>query len=233
MFGFQADPKTLYVYMDTERCGSQMNDCSVAKQSLVALSSGEAEFYGIVRAVATSKQTSQILEHIDMQSEVTIASDSSAARGTCTRTGSGKERHLSIKELWIQESYRKKEFQLVSVDTLLNWADIGTEAHTSERLKSLLRQMPPDVAEHTVPRAPPATGEPPLAHSFHSSPRTSQTGVMDDRSTCGAPCLQLVGKSVHRLRSVCRRCLSVLSPSPGVGAPFDSSFGPLFDVLAV
>ena len=51
-------------------------------------------------------------------------------------------RHFSIKELWIQESFRKKEFQLVSVDTLLNWADIGTEAHSSERLTSLLRQMP-------------------------------------------------------------------------------------------
>ena len=46
-----------------------MLDCSVAKQSLVALSSGEAEFYGIVRAVATSKQTSQILEQIGMQLE--------------------------------------------------------------------------------------------------------------------------------------------------------------------
>ena len=30
----------------------------------------------------------------------------------------------------------------MSVDTLLNWADIGTKAHTSERLTSLLRQMP-------------------------------------------------------------------------------------------
>ena len=96
LFGYQADPKTLYVYTDTdwsadelirkcvsctvERYGSLMIDCSVAKQSLVALSSGEVEFYGIVRAVATSKQTSQILEQIGMQSEVTIASDSSAAR---------------------------------------------------------------------------------------------------------------------------------------------------------
>ena len=130
-----------------ERYGSHMLDCSVAKQSLVALSSGEAEFYGIVRAVATSKQTSQILEQIGMQSEVTIASDSSAALGICTRTGSGKVRHLSIKELWIQESYRKKEFQLVSVDTLLNWADIGTKAHTSDRLTSLLRQMPLRIGE--------------------------------------------------------------------------------------
>ena len=42
--------------------------------------------YGIVRTVVTSKQTSQILEQIGMQSEVTIASDSSAARGICTRT---------------------------------------------------------------------------------------------------------------------------------------------------
>ena len=147
LFGYQADPKTLYVYTDTdwaadeltrksvscivERYGSHMIDCIVAKQSLVALPSGEAEFYGIVRAVATSKQTSQILEQIGMQSEVTIASDRSAARGICTRTGSG-----------IQESYRKKEFQLVSVDTLLIWADIGTKALTSERLTSLLRQMP-------------------------------------------------------------------------------------------
>ena len=30
----------------------------------------------------------------------------------------------------------------MSADTLLNWADIGTKAHTSERLTSLLRQMP-------------------------------------------------------------------------------------------
>ena len=30
----------------------------------------------------------------------------------------------------------------MSVDTLLNWADIGTKAHTSELLTSLLRQMP-------------------------------------------------------------------------------------------
>ena len=103
-----------------------MLDCCVAKQSLVAFSSGEAEFYGIVRAVATSKQTSKILEQIGMQLEVTIATDSSAALGICTRTLSGKVRYLSIRELWIQEAYRKKEFKLVLVDTLLNWADIGT-----------------------------------------------------------------------------------------------------------
>ena len=36
----------------------------------------------------------------------------------------------------------RRSSSLVSVDTLLNWADVGTKAHTSERLTSLLRQMP-------------------------------------------------------------------------------------------
>ena len=111
LFNYRADPKTLYVYTDTdwavdeltrksvsctvERYGSHMIDRSVAKKSLVALSSGEAEFYGIVRAVATSKQTSHVMELIGVQVEVTIASDSSAARGICTKTGSGKVRHFT------------------------------------------------------------------------------------------------------------------------------------------
>ena len=80
-----------------ERCGSHKLDCSVAKQSLVALSSGEAEFYGTVRTVATSKQTSQS----GMKAEVTIASDGSEARGICTRTTfqlkSGGNRRLTTR----------------------------------------------------------------------------------------------------------------------------------------
>ena len=36
----------------------------------------------------------------------------------------------------------RRSSSLVSEDTMLNWADVGTKAHTSERLTSLLRQMP-------------------------------------------------------------------------------------------
>ena len=158
LFRYQKEPGGLYVYTDTdwaadeltrkstsctvERYGDHMLDCSVAKQATIALSSGEAEFYGIVRAVAIGKQTSQILCQMGLASDLTVASDSSAARGMCGRTGSGKVRHLAIKELWVQEALRNKEFQLAIVDTLLNWADIGTKAHAAERLDSLVRQLP-------------------------------------------------------------------------------------------
>ena len=49
------------------------------------------------------------------------------------RSGSGKVRHLSIKELWVQELFRKGEAKLDKVDTLLNWADIGTKALERQR----------------------------------------------------------------------------------------------------
>ena len=41
----------MFVSCTVERYGNHMFDCSVAKQSLFALFSGEAEFYGVVRAV--------------------------------------------------------------------------------------------------------------------------------------------------------------------------------------
>ena len=58
------------------------------------------------------------------------------------RSGSGKVRHLSIKELWVQELFRKDDAKLDKVDTLLNWADIGTKALEAERLDSLMMHMP-------------------------------------------------------------------------------------------
>ena len=117
LFNYQADPKTLY---------QSFWHCQ-----------GRGDIEANLTDLGTDRDATGGDHCIIMQLEVTIASYSSAARGICTRTGSGEVRHLSIKELWIQEAYRKKEFQLVSVDTLLNWADIGTKAHTSERLTSL------------------------------------------------------------------------------------------------
>ena len=157
VYRYQSSPKELLVYTDSdwaadketrrsvsclaERYGDHLLEVSVAKQTVVALSSGEAEFYGIVRATAHGIQTKQLLEACNQKLQLTVLSDSSAARGMCTRTGSGKVRHLDIKELWVQQKYRDRVFDLRPVDTLLNWADLGTKAHEQTRLDSLCRQM--------------------------------------------------------------------------------------------
>ena len=147
LFNYQADPKTLYVYTDTDWAAEELTrksvsctverymlDCSVAKQSLVALSSGSERQSFTALSGPWRRQDATGGDHCIRQQCSTRNLHENRFGKRCDI--------FSIKELWIQEAYRKKEFQLVSVDTLLNWADTGTKAHTSERLTSLLRQMP-------------------------------------------------------------------------------------------
>ena len=56
-------------------------------------------------------------------------------------SGSGKVRHHTNKELWVQEAPRKCEFSLRVVDTLLNWADVGTKSLEKDHRDSLMLQM--------------------------------------------------------------------------------------------
>ena len=125
-----------------ERFGGHLLHCSVAKQTLVALSS-ESAFYGIVRAAAFGIQTRQLLCQLGVPLRLDILCDSSAVKGKiCTRSGSGKVRHPGIKELWVQEALRQNQFSLRVVDALLNWADFGEKSLEKDRLDSLILRMP-------------------------------------------------------------------------------------------
>ena len=125
-----------------EHHGVHLLDGSAAKQPVVALTSGESEFYGIVRTTAFGIQTRELLGQFGVPLRLDILCDSSAARLIRTRSDSGKDRHLSIKELWVHDALRKSEFSLRVVDTLLNWADVGTKSIKKDRLDSVLLQMP-------------------------------------------------------------------------------------------
>ena len=158
LFSYQDQPKKLELLADSdwaadretrrsvsclvERLGNHILEVSVAKQTVVALSSGESEFYAIVRAAAHGMQTRQLLGTVGVDAELEVLSDSSAGKAVVTRTGSGKIRHLELKELWIQQAHRERKFSLGIVDTLFNWADVGTKALEASRLDSLVKQMP-------------------------------------------------------------------------------------------
>ena len=98
--------------------------------------------HGIVRAAAVGIQSRQLLCQLGVPLHLAILCDSSAARERCTRSGSGKVRHLTIKEQWMQEALWKGVLNLRVVDTLLCWADIWTKSLEKDRLDSLMLQMP-------------------------------------------------------------------------------------------
>ncbi|CAK0852755.1 unnamed protein product, partial [Prorocentrum cordatum] len=111
-----------------ERFGEHMIDMIVSKQSLLALSSGEAESYAVVKGAAMGVQTTQIIEAMTrLPCKLVVLSDSSTARGICDRQGSGKVRYLSVKDLWVQEFLREKRGELLEVDGSVNWADLGAK----------------------------------------------------------------------------------------------------------
>ena len=63
-------------------------------QASVALSSGEAEFYGLVRAAGQGLGYRALLADLGLEVPVRVWTDSSAAIGVCSRQGLGKLRHI-------------------------------------------------------------------------------------------------------------------------------------------
>jgi hypothetical protein len=96
-------------------------------QKVIALSSGEAEYYGMVRAAAEGIGSKSILADMHVNVKLKLMEDSSAAKGIAERTGLGKVRHIEVNQLWLQQKVRSKEIQIVKVDGTKNLADALTK----------------------------------------------------------------------------------------------------------
>ena len=101
-------------------------------QSVVALSSAEAEFYAAVKATCEWMGIINILAEWDIKLIDNIYADASAALGIINRTGIGKIRHLETQHLWIQEVRSRKGFDFKKIGGESNPADLLTKALNSE-----------------------------------------------------------------------------------------------------
>ena len=68
-------------------------------QPTVSLSSGEAEFYGVVRASGAALGQQSLFADLGVPLSVRVWTDSSAAIGICSRQGLGKLRHIHTQAL--------------------------------------------------------------------------------------------------------------------------------------
>ncbi len=72
-------------------------------QDIVALSSGEAEFYRIVRAGSHGLGMVDLRRVLGLKVSLRINTDSSTAKSIGSRKRVGKARRLDVRELWLQE----------------------------------------------------------------------------------------------------------------------------------
>ena len=91
-----------------------------ATQASIALSSGEAEYYGVVRGTGIALGIKALYSDIGLTLPIRVWTDSTAALGIGGRQGLGKLRHLECHSLWVQQRLRRKEFKLLKVDGEVN-----------------------------------------------------------------------------------------------------------------
>jgi len=121
--------------------GKQVARTWSSTQANVSLSSGEAEFNGVVRGAGMGLGFQSLMADLGHRLPVRVWCDSSAAIGICSRQGLGKLRHLDTHTLWIQQAVRSRKIDLRKIKGEANPADLLTKHLASrERLNALVRK---------------------------------------------------------------------------------------------
>jgi hypothetical protein len=119
---------------------SLMSDFCLS-QSLVATSSGEAEYYGGCAVVAEGIHLQNVLEFFDHWFAILWQTDSKVAMAVSERMGVGRIKHLEVKSLWLQEKVKMNAVLPEKVDTLVNMSDLNTKVHPKPRFEFLVSLM--------------------------------------------------------------------------------------------
>ena len=92
-------------------------------QSVISLSSGEAEYYAMVKGGTAGLGISAMLRELGVQVKLNLKTDASAAMGIARRKGLGKVRQIDVSQLWIQDKVARGEISIVKVGMGENISD--------------------------------------------------------------------------------------------------------------
>ena len=110
-------------------------------QTTIAMSSGEAELYAVVRGASEGLGLQALADDLGVTRAVRIWTDSAAAKGMVSRTGAGRQRHLEVKYLWVQQACREEHFAVRKVAGERNPADLLTKPLSGEVVGRWLRGL--------------------------------------------------------------------------------------------
>ena len=160
-FPYQDVTRKIDVWVDTDYAGCKRTRKSTSggmvllgthlikgwstTQAVIALSSGEAEYYGIVKGASTGLGISSVLGDLGHKVKAIIHTDSSAAKSPASRKGLGKARHIEVNQLWIQEKVGDGVLEIRKEKGTENIADALTKYVESEALQYHLSQTLQDI----------------------------------------------------------------------------------------
>jgi hypothetical protein len=152
--GEDSEPNVIDVYSDSDWAGCLKTRKSTSggvmsisgggvkswssTQATIATSSGEAEYYALVKSAAEALGLKSLAKDLGWEFRIRIWVDSTAAKSIASRTGIGRVRHMEVKYLWIQEALKGKKFELRKIDGKQNPADILTKPKSAVEMESML-----------------------------------------------------------------------------------------------
>jgi hypothetical protein len=157
LFRWQRRPNKLVVYGDSDFAGCQTTRKSTSggaamwglntlktwskTQSVVALSTGEAELGAIVKSSTEALGLKSLLTDFGIWVNTAVKSDASAAIGMVKREGLGKVRHLAVADLWIQQRRATGEILYEKTAGLTNPADMMTKSVGGDKISQFLDNL--------------------------------------------------------------------------------------------
>ena len=110
-------------------------------QGYIALSSGEAEYYGAVRGASQALGLRAMMMDLGVEAAILSGSpgielcvDASAAVGIASRRGLGKQRHIELNELWLQDQIARGRIGIRKVNGKVNFSDSLTKFCGADRI---------------------------------------------------------------------------------------------------
>ena len=110
-------------------------------QAIIAKSSAEAEFYGVVRGATEAIGMSTLFADMGLKVSIQMHLDSAAAKGIIERKGLSKVRHIDVNVLWLQETCARKLIPLNKVPGETNPADLMTKHLAKDKIDQNVRRM--------------------------------------------------------------------------------------------
>ena len=157
MYHFQKDTYAINAFSDSDWAGdlasrkSTTGGCLMigdhcikawsVNQSVIALSSGEAEFYALTRAAAMALGAQSLLADLGVNLKVRVLTDATTGKAIASRRGLGKVRHIATHELWIQEKVMRGNIELIKIKNVFNTADLFTKHLDRQTMDSCVTGM--------------------------------------------------------------------------------------------
>ena len=123
-------------------------------QSVIALSSGESEFYVIVKGASQGMGMKSLLADLNFPCHIKVLTDATTGKSIASRRGLGRVRHVDVANLWIQEKVRNGDIAVLKIKNSYNSSDIGTKHLDQQPMKMCLEQLGFEVMEGRHELAP-------------------------------------------------------------------------------